>query len=56
MLFSGKNIIVAGASGDLGAPITNRLISQGGNVLAVASNDAGLSRLVAEVSGHRSTH
>jgi NAD(P)-dependent dehydrogenase (short-subunit alcohol dehydrogenase family) len=56
MLFSGKNIIVTGASGDLGTAITKRLISQGANVLAVASSDAGLSRLVAEVSRHRSTH
>jgi hypothetical protein len=39
----------------LGA-ITKRLISQGANVLAVAFNDAGLSRLVAEVSDRRSTH
>jgi NAD(P)-dependent dehydrogenase (short-subunit alcohol dehydrogenase family) len=51
MLFSGRNIIVTGASGDLGTAITKRLISQGGNVLAVDSNDAGLSRLVAGVSG-----
>ena len=51
MPFSGKNIIVTGATGDLGAAITRRLISQGSKVLAVASNDAGLSRLAGEVSG-----
>jgi NAD(P)-dependent dehydrogenase (short-subunit alcohol dehydrogenase family) len=51
MLFSGKNIIVTGASGDLGTAITQRLITQGGHVLAVDSNSAGLSRLAAEVSG-----
>jgi len=51
MLFSGKNIIVTGASGDLGTAITQRLITQGANVLAVDFNTAGLSRLAAEVSG-----
>jgi NAD(P)-dependent dehydrogenase (short-subunit alcohol dehydrogenase family) len=51
MPFSGKNIIVTGATGDLGAAITRRLISQGSKVLAVAPNDAGLSRLAGEVSG-----
>src|SRR5258707_8229566 len=51
MLFSGKNIIVTGATGDLGTAITQRLITQGANVLAVDSNEAGLARLVTEVSG-----
>jgi NAD(P)-dependent dehydrogenase (short-subunit alcohol dehydrogenase family) len=51
MLFSGKNIIVTGASGDLGAAITRRLISQGANVLAVASDEARLARLAAEATG-----
>jgi NAD(P)-dependent dehydrogenase (short-subunit alcohol dehydrogenase family) len=51
MLFSGKNIIVTGATGDLGTAITQRLIAQGANVLAVASNEAGLARLITEVSG-----
>ena len=51
MLFSERNIIVTGATGDLGTAITQRLISQGANVLAVAPNDAGLSRLSGEVSG-----
>src|ERR1700724_4045206 len=51
MLLSGKNIIVTGASGDLGTAITRRLITQGANVLAVGSDAAGLSRLAAEVSG-----
>jgi NAD(P)-dependent dehydrogenase (short-subunit alcohol dehydrogenase family) len=51
MPFSGKNIIVTGATGDLGAAITRRLISQGSKVLAVAPNDAGLSRLAGEASG-----
>jgi NAD(P)-dependent dehydrogenase (short-subunit alcohol dehydrogenase family) len=51
MLFSGRNTIVTGATGDLGAAITRRLISQGANVLAVAPNDAGLSRLTGAVSG-----
>src|SRR5260370_6149509 len=51
MLFSGKNIIVTGASGDLGTAITRRLITQGGNVLAVGSDVAGLSSLAAKVSG-----
>ena len=51
MLFSGKNIIVTGATGDLGTAITQRLIAQGANVLAVAANEAGLARLITEVSG-----
>jgi NAD(P)-dependent dehydrogenase (short-subunit alcohol dehydrogenase family) len=51
VLFSGKNIIVTGASGDLGTAITQRLITQGGHILAVDSNTGGLSRLAAEVSG-----
>ena len=51
MLFSGKNIIVTGATGDLGAAITKRLIAQGANVLAVASDEAGLARLITVVSG-----
>ena len=51
MLFSGKNIIITGATGDLGTAITQRLIAQGANVLAVASNEAGLARLITEVSG-----
>ena len=45
MLFSGKNIIVTGATGDLGVAIVQRLISQGANVLAVAGHQSGLSRL-----------
>jgi NAD(P)-dependent dehydrogenase (short-subunit alcohol dehydrogenase family) len=36
--FKGKNIIVTGATGDLGTAITQRLISQGANVLAVGSS------------------
>jgi NAD(P)-dependent dehydrogenase (short-subunit alcohol dehydrogenase family) len=51
MLFSGKNIIVTGATGDLGTAITHRLILQGANVLAVDCNEARLSRLAAAVSG-----
>ena len=51
MLFAGKNIIVTGACGDLGAAITQRLISQGANVLAVASDEARLTRLAAKVTG-----
>jgi uncharacterized protein YbjT (DUF2867 family) len=34
MLFSGKNIIVTGATGDLGADITPRLIAQGADLNA----------------------
>ncbi len=45
MLFSGKNIIVTGATGDLGVAIVQRLISQGANVLAVARHKSALSRL-----------
>jgi NAD(P)-dependent dehydrogenase (short-subunit alcohol dehydrogenase family) len=41
MLFSGKNIIVTGATGNLGAAITQRLISEGANVLAVAEEVLG---------------
>jgi NAD(P)-dependent dehydrogenase (short-subunit alcohol dehydrogenase family) len=51
MLFSGKNIIVTGATGDLGTAITKRLIANGANILAVDSNEPGLSRLATEVSG-----
>ena len=45
MLFSGKNIIVTGATGDLGVAIVQRLISEGANVLAVAGRQSALSRL-----------
>jgi len=45
MLFSGKNIIVTGATGDLGVAIVQRLILQGANVLAVAGHQSALSRL-----------
>src|SRR5207245_10467750 len=45
MLFSGKNIIVTGATGDLGVAIVKRLISQGANVLAVAGHQSEISRL-----------
>jgi NAD(P)-dependent dehydrogenase (short-subunit alcohol dehydrogenase family) len=51
MRFSNKNVIVTGATGDLGTAITKRLIANGANVLAVDSNEAGLSRLATEVSG-----
>ena len=51
MLLSGKNIIVTGASGDLGTAITQRLITQGAHVLAVDFNTAELLRLAADVSG-----
>jgi NAD(P)-dependent dehydrogenase (short-subunit alcohol dehydrogenase family) len=47
MLFSGKNIIVTGATGDLGVAIVQRLISQGANVLAVAGTEARIPRLAA---------
>jgi len=50
MLFSGKNIIVTGATGDLGVAIVQRLISQRANVLAVAGHQSELSRL-ATLSG-----
>jgi len=45
LLFSGKNIIVTGATGDLGVAIVQRLISQGANVLAAAGHQSELSRL-----------
>jgi len=51
MSFEGKNIIVTGATGDLGTAITQRLISQGANVLAVGSRAGGFPRLVAACSG-----
>jgi NAD(P)-dependent dehydrogenase (short-subunit alcohol dehydrogenase family) len=51
MLFPEKNMVVTGATGDLGTAITRRLITRGANVLAVDSSAAGLSRLAAEVSG-----
>src|SRR5258708_38827843 len=53
MSFKGKNIIVTGATGDLGTAITQRLISQGANVLAVGSRAAGFPRLVGAWSGPR---
>lgn len=50
--FSGKNIIVTGASGDLGDAIVRRLVAQGANVLAVATNkDALMSLKAACASG-----
>ena len=45
MLFSGKNIIVTGATGDLGVAIVQRLIWQGANVLAVSGHQSEISRL-----------
>src|SRR5260370_2074247 len=45
MVFSGKKIIVTGATGDLGVAIVQRLISQGANVLAVAGPQSEISRL-----------
>ena len=48
--FSGKNIIVTGATGDLGVAIVQRLIAQGANVLAVAGSEAKLP-LLAAISG-----
>jgi NAD(P)-dependent dehydrogenase (short-subunit alcohol dehydrogenase family) len=45
MLFSGKNIIVTGATGELGVAIVQRVISQGANVLAVAGQQSEISRL-----------
>jgi NAD(P)-dependent dehydrogenase (short-subunit alcohol dehydrogenase family) len=50
VLFSGKNIVVTGATGDLGVAIVQRLISQGANVLAVAEHQSEISRL-ATLSG-----
>jgi NAD(P)-dependent dehydrogenase (short-subunit alcohol dehydrogenase family) len=45
VLFSGKDIIVTGATGDLGVAIVLRLISQGANVLALAGHQNEISRL-----------
>ena len=47
MSFSGKHIIVTGASGDLGTAIVQRLIAQGAHVLAVAATKEKLLRLSA---------
>jgi NAD(P)-dependent dehydrogenase (short-subunit alcohol dehydrogenase family) len=47
MSFSGKNIVVTGASGDLGIAIVRHLVSQGANVFGVAATEAELPRLVA---------
>jgi NAD(P)-dependent dehydrogenase (short-subunit alcohol dehydrogenase family)/quinol monooxygenase YgiN len=43
--FSGKDIIVTGANGDLGLAIVRRLVGEGANVLAVAGGDRDLSGL-----------
>lgn len=43
--FLGKNFIVTGANGDLGAAIVRRLVSEGANVLAVAGTSGRLSAL-----------
>jgi NAD(P)-dependent dehydrogenase (short-subunit alcohol dehydrogenase family) len=43
--FSGKNIVVTGASGDLGLAIVRRLVCEGANVLALAGSDRNLSAL-----------
>ena len=51
MSFKGKNMIVTGATGDLGTAITQRLISQGANVLAVGSRAEEFPRLMAACSG-----
>jgi NADP-dependent 3-hydroxy acid dehydrogenase YdfG/quinol monooxygenase YgiN len=48
--FSGKNIIVTGASGDLGFAIVQRLIAQGANVFAVAGSKPKLP-ILAAISG-----
>jgi NAD(P)-dependent dehydrogenase (short-subunit alcohol dehydrogenase family) len=43
--FSGKNVVVTGANGDLGFAIVQRLVSEGANVLAVAGSARNLSAL-----------
>jgi NAD(P)-dependent dehydrogenase (short-subunit alcohol dehydrogenase family) len=43
--FSGKNIIVTGATGDLGLAIVQRLVHEGANVLAIAGSSGKLSAL-----------
>jgi len=48
--FSGKNIIVTGANGDLGLAIVRRLVGQGANVFAVAGSQTNLPML-ATMSG-----
>jgi NAD(P)-dependent dehydrogenase (short-subunit alcohol dehydrogenase family) len=45
MIFKGKNIIVTGATGDLGTAIVKRLILQGANVLAVSATKDEVARL-----------
>ena len=51
MTFKGKNIIVTGATGDLGTAIVKRLISEGANVLAVSATENNLARLAESHSG-----
>ena len=43
--FSGKNIIVTGANGDLGLAIVKHLLCEGANVLAVAGSTRNLGAL-----------
>lgn len=51
MTFEGRSFIVTGATGDLGRAITQRLVSDGGAVLAVATNEARLENLASEIAG-----
>jgi hypothetical protein len=48
--FSGKNIVVTGANGDLGLAIVRRLVCEGANVLAVAGS-AGKLPALQSISG-----
>ncbi|TPM22531.1 SDR family oxidoreductase [Mesorhizobium sp. B2-3-5] len=45
MRFTGKNIVITGASGDLGLAIAERLISEGANVLAVVEREEERTKL-----------
>lgn len=45
MTFKNKNIVVTGATGDIGVAVVKRFVDQGANVLAVAAIDTELTRL-----------
>lgn len=51
MRFDSKSMIVTGATGDLGRAVTQRLVTEGANVLIVASHEGRLAQLKAEVTG-----
>lgn len=49
--FTGKNLIVLGASGHLGRHLCTRLVSLGANLVLIDKNESGLKELTSSFSG-----